>query len=147
MGTLRSAGFTLVETLVAMGLLATGLVAMAQLGVESVRAGLVAGAITQASILASSKVEQLRTGPLTPSPPGTLDANVPGHVDHLDRAGRVVGAGVDPPGDAAFTRRWAVAPAAGAPALRVVHVEARPRGEGAALTTVRVTALVGGSDP
>ena len=142
-------GFTLVETLVAAGLLAVGLVALADLGARSLRAGVVAGATTYASLLAGDKVEALRAATLAPSPPGTLDRNVAGYVDHLDRAGRVVGAGVDPPGATAFTRRWDVAALPGAPGVHVVRVEVRPRGAGEGLHTVHVAALVrgGGAAP
>ena len=48
------------------------------------------------------------TGPgLLPSPPGTLNANVPYYVDYLDGAGRTVGGG-SPPAAAVFIRRWSV---------------------------------------
>jgi hypothetical protein len=46
---------------------------------------------------------------LQPSPAGTLRANQPPFVDYLDREGRWVGNGADPPRTAVFIRRWAVA--------------------------------------
>jgi hypothetical protein len=47
---------------------------------------------------------------LAPSPAGTLDANVPPYVDHLDAAGAWVGRGTTSPPAAMFTRRWSIRP-------------------------------------
>lgn len=47
---------------------------------------------------------------LSPSPAGTLEANVPPYVDYLDGSGRWVGSGSSPPSDAAYTRRWSIRP-------------------------------------
>src|SRR5687767_5308318 len=54
-------GFSLIETLVAMGILATGLIGMAQLFTLATRQNLSARATTSATILARQKVEQLRS--------------------------------------------------------------------------------------
>jgi type II secretory pathway pseudopilin PulG len=140
----RARGFTLVETLVAACLLAVGLMALAELAVRSLRASVVAGTTTYAALLAGDKVERLRGEVLVPSPPGTLDRSVPGYVDHLDRAGRVVGVGATPPGAAAFTRRWAVVPLPGSPHVRVVHVEVRTGGITDGFAAARVVAAVRG---
>lgn len=47
---------------------------------------------------------------LNASPDGTLDGNVSGYVDYLDRNGNWVGNGVQPPVTAHYVRRWAVQP-------------------------------------
>ena len=44
------------------------------------------------------------------SPAGTLTANRPPYVDYIDRNGRWVGNGADPPRTAVFIRRWSVRP-------------------------------------
>jgi hypothetical protein len=45
---------------------------------------------------------------LLPSPPGTLDANVPLYVDYVNADGNTLGGGATPPAAAVYTRRWAV---------------------------------------
>lgn len=47
-------------------------------------------------------------GGLSPSPAGTLAANIPGYVDYLDARGGWVGTGATPPGGAVFIRRWSI---------------------------------------
>lgn len=47
---------------------------------------------------------------LNPSPAGSLDNNVPGYVDYLDRSGAWVGAGAEMPPDAHYVRRWSIEP-------------------------------------
>ena len=47
---------------------------------------------------------------LLPSPPGTLDANVPLYVDYLNADGHTLGGGATPPATAVYIRRWAVQP-------------------------------------
>jgi prepilin-type N-terminal cleavage/methylation domain-containing protein len=128
-------GFTLVEVLVALILIAcvaTGVAQLFHVGVASVQS---ARHQTSTSALAAQKLEQLRglrwalapdtglpehdastdlsTDPftdtgagLTPSPAETLAANTPGYVDYLDARGRWVGTGVSPPNRAVYIRRW-----------------------------------------
>ena len=45
---------------------------------------------------------------LQPSPAGSLTANTPPFVDYIDREGRWVGNGQDPPRNAVFIRRWSL---------------------------------------
>jgi len=134
----RDSGFSLVEVLVAAALLATALLAAAELLTHSVRTGVGVKSSTYAAVLAGRKVEELRaltlafdqnglpvtdlttntavtpeaavggTG-LTPSPDGTLTENTPGYVDYVDEFGRKVGGGVRTPA-AVYTRRWSIAP-------------------------------------
>lgn len=132
-----SPGFTLVEVLVAALLVATVVANVAALCAIATRAAAGARQQTSTSLLATQKMEQLLaltwssagslavpvsdltsdisgdppTGAglgLTPSPPGSLDRNVPGYVDYLDAAGTWVGTGAAPPPRAVFVRRWSI---------------------------------------
>jgi len=122
-------GFTLVEVLVAAGLVIVALATLAGLGLQSARASLAAAASTDAATFASARLEQLTAcDGLVPSPPGTLEANVSGYVDHVDRRGLVVGTARRPPGDAVYTRRWSIQPwAAGGDGRLVLRVVVAPR--------------------
>ena len=124
----------------AAGLLIVGLGALADLGVVSIRAGLLTRTMTYTATLASQKVEELRAGSgLVPSPSGTLLANTAGYVDHLDGLGRVVGVSSQPPRDASFTRRWSVEPWPGDPGrLLVLRVVAMSRADATADSAVAV---------
>ena len=133
-------GFSLIEVLVASGLLATAVVTLAQLFAVSTRSNLGSRNTTYASVLAEQKMEELRalawgfdasglpitdittntavnpetpnggTG-LAPSPETALQENTPGWVDYVDGFGNKVGTGGDkPPSAALWTRRWSVEP-------------------------------------
>ncbi len=147
-------GFSLIEVLVAIAVLSVALVSL--VGLFTAAAGVTALArdTTFATLLASRKVEELRAlaftydsagRPVTDTdtdtglwPPGTagaglqpaagtLAANVPGYVDHLDGFGRQVGGGAQPPGQARYTRRWQVMPLPDDPSgTLVVHVVVLP---------------------
>jgi type II secretory pathway pseudopilin PulG len=150
---LREAGFTLIEVLVAAGLLVTIAVGVAEIAGRAVAASAAARARTAATLAAVQRMEQLRAlvlsasadaasgslvrvtdlttdlsvdpasdgGPgLAPSPPATLDDNVPPYVDYLDAAGLPIGRGSTPPPSAVYIRRWAVAALPEAPDDSVV---------------------------
>lgn len=141
-------GFSLVEALIAAGLLATVAAGASHLVGRAVQDGAAARARTVAAAAALQKMEQIRSlawdddpdlttnlageqpapgGPgLRPSPAGTLDADVPPYVDHLSADGEWI----DPAaaGAAVFARRWSVEPLDGDPAtlvLRVIVTRAR----------------------
>lgn len=135
-----SSGFSLVEVLISMGILTAVSLGVAQLFAVSTRANWVARGQTSTTALAEQKMEQLRsltwgfdvdgqglpvsdtttdlasdppsaTGAgLNPSPTDSLEVNTPGYVDFLDAHGTYVGTGVNPPGTAAFIRRWSIRP-------------------------------------
>ena len=116
------AGFSLAETMVAVGLLATALVTLAQLFGISTRGNIASRNTTFASVLAEQKLEELRaltwgfdsdglpvsddstntavnpeqpnggTG-LEPSPLSALQENTVGYVDYVDQFGNKVGTG------------------------------------------------------
>ena len=122
-----------------MAILATGLIAMAQLFTVATKNNVNARATTSSTILANQKLEQLRsmswgfdviglpvsdfnsdsttlppsasggTG-LSPSPGNTLTDNVPGYVDYIDRLGQALGTGSAPPAGTAYVRRWSIEP-------------------------------------
>lgn len=138
----RNEGFSLVEVLVAVGLLTTVSLGVAQLFAVATDANVNAKALTSTSMLAAQKMEQLRAltwgfddeeaalglplsdtttdlsqypataggNGLNPSPAGTLNSNVPGYVDYLDRFGNWVGTGSTPTPGAVFIRRWSIEP-------------------------------------
>jgi type II secretory pathway pseudopilin PulG len=132
-------GFSLVEVLIATSLLATSLVALAQLFAISVKNNAVAKNGTFTQVLAGQKMEQLRgltwgfdplglpisdvatdttvspevtTGGkgLAPSPSNTLQSNTDGYVDYLDPNGNALGGGTVVPDNASFIRRWFIEP-------------------------------------
>lgn len=132
----RDRGFTLVEVLVAVLLLATLAVGAAALATAAGRAALGARTASSAQALARQKHEQLRAltwavneagvpvtdnasnisgetattgGPGTDvSPPGALDANLAGWSDYVDVDGRWVSAAALPSARASFARRWGI---------------------------------------
>ncbi len=132
-------GFSLVETIVAAGLLAGAVAVLGQMFAISMADTASARTGTFAAVLAAQKMEQLRgltwgfdiTGlPLTdtssdvalpiqsatggpglsPSPPHSLTSNVAGYVDYVDQFGRVIGGGPAIPAQAIYVRRWSVEP-------------------------------------
>ena len=133
------AGFSIVEVLVATGLLATALVALAQLFAIATATNAAARNSTITMVLAEQKVEQLRalqytfdntglpvqdtetdlavyppaaTGGkgLSPYTENTLQANTNGYVDYLDKWGQTLGGGTVIPDETAYIRRWSVEP-------------------------------------
>jgi prepilin-type N-terminal cleavage/methylation domain-containing protein len=115
-------GFTLLEVMVALGLMAGGFLALAQLLVAASRASHLSRADTMATSLAARQLEHLQSlawgcaadgttvGDLAMSPSGALDVDTAGFVDYLDDGGVAVGIGLSPPAGAMFTRRWSVEP-------------------------------------
>jgi hypothetical protein len=145
----RSNGFTLVEALFAIAILVAGVVALARVSVTATEANRRSRTLTNASVFAVQKIEQLSalawgfdafgapvtdtstdttvaparavggTG-LTASPSGTLSINTSGYCDFVDITGRLLGGGVIPPAGSAFVRRWSIAPLTADPANALV---------------------------
>jgi Tfp pilus assembly protein PilV len=133
------AGFSLVEAMLAAGMLATLAAGAAQVFAVSARGSHLARVQTLAAVLAAQKMEQLRSltwahAPggepvsdistdltsdpptdagvgLRPAPEGTLDDDVPFYADYSSAAG----VRVDARAGAAYVRRWSVAPLASDP--------------------------------
>jgi type II secretory pathway pseudopilin PulG len=116
----QSNGFTLLETVVAMGILVTVLAGIAHLFALSARQTTASAASGLGLVAAQAKLEMLRSLPLAygplgetitdpslqASPPASLREDIDGYVEYLDESGEMV----DEEADAAFTRRWAVTP-------------------------------------
>jgi type II secretory pathway pseudopilin PulG len=131
-----SAGFSLLEALVAAALLAGGVTALAHLLARS--AGQISRSedVTLALVLAQAKLEQLRAavyafdedgqrvddGLLDPSAPDALGQDSPPHVEALDRFGAILADGQRP----VFIRRWSIVPAALDPDTLTLGVCVRP---------------------
>jgi prepilin-type N-terminal cleavage/methylation domain-containing protein len=142
-------GFSLIEVMIAVSLLAVGVSAVAQLALASARAQRAASEATLAQTLARTRLEELRglawtsdagvvpisdwstdlsvtpsrpsggTG-LGVSPGGALLANVDGYCDFLDARGAWLAGGTRPPDGTAWVRRWAIdLPAALSDTVRV----------------------------
>ncbi len=133
-------GFSLMEVVIAIGLLTVVSLGVAQLFATSTRATLTARGSTSTTALAEQKMEQLRSltwgfddqgqglpvtdttsniavSPMTqngsglnPSPADSLERNVAGYVDFLDAGGNWIGTGSDVPATAVYIRRWSIQP-------------------------------------
>jgi type II secretory pathway pseudopilin PulG len=133
------AGFSLIEVVIATGLLAASVAALGQMFGLSISENTSARNGTFAAVLAEQKIEQLRgltwgfdsiglplsdfstdtatrvqmpnggTG-LTPSPSNSLTRNADGYVDYLDQFGRILGGGAMPHPQTVYIRRWSVEP-------------------------------------
>lgn len=135
-----SRGFSLVEVLIALGILTAVSLGVAQLFAVSTRANLTAKGNTFTTALAEQKLEQIRgltwgfdgdglglplsdtttnlsTHPagqdgtgLNPSPTDALESNQAGYFDYLDANGAWVGNGATRPAEAVYVRRWCILP-------------------------------------
>ena len=133
-------GFSLIEVMIAMGLLTIVSLSVAQLFAISTRQNILARGLTSTTALAEQKLEQLRaltwgfttdgsglplsdtttnlaltpataTGAgLNPSPSDALDRNTSGFVDYLDADGVWLGTGTTPPTGTVYIRRWSITP-------------------------------------
>jgi Tfp pilus assembly protein PilV len=108
----REGGFSLIEVLVAAGLLVGSLAALAFVFVFATRANADAQYATYATVLAMQKMEELRAASL----PQVVDA-----VDYADMRGTVLSGQSDPP-QAVYERRWTVEPLVTAPDALVIVV-------------------------
>ena len=133
-----SRGFSLIEVMVASAILGCAVLSVAQLVATATSATADARRVSEATLLAWQKIDELRslaftfddaglpvTDPaLAPSPAGTLTSDTDGYVERLD---------------AQYRRRWAIAPA-GNPDLLILRVRVVPAGrehELASATTLR----------
>lgn len=117
------AGTSLVEAMIAIGLLAGAVVLLASLAALAVQTNARARERTLATLIAVQKIESLAAEPdPAVSPPDTLAADTPGFVDFVDAAGQ---AGSRPDG-AVFVRRWLVSAVGGSSDLLRLTVEAAP---------------------
>jgi len=129
-------GFSLIETVIAVSLLALGVSALAQVVLFAVRASAATERLSVAQQAARARLEQLRglawtsdagTIPIsdwatdltrTPpasggaglgvSPESALASNTAGYCDFLDASGRWLSGATRAPAGAAWTRRWSI---------------------------------------
>jgi prepilin-type N-terminal cleavage/methylation domain-containing protein len=108
----KTAGFSLIEVLVASTVITVGVASLAQLFVVSAHANQIANTTSTTLLLAEQKMEELLgETDLDPSPPGTLLANTPGFIDYLDASGVSLGvASIAPPPGVGFICRWSIDP-------------------------------------
>jgi type II secretory pathway pseudopilin PulG len=92
-------GFSLLEVVIAAGMVAGAFAALAQVLAVSIASNLSARSGSAATVLAVQKMEQLRGLPWGARAPG---------VDYLDLAGNVLGEGGESPPGAVYVRRWSV---------------------------------------
>jgi type II secretory pathway pseudopilin PulG len=95
----RERGFSLIEVVMAAGLVAGAFAALAQVLAMSIASDVSARSGSAATVLAAQKMEQLRALPWGARSPG---------VDYLDQAGNVLSEGGASPPGALYTRRWSV---------------------------------------
>jgi prepilin-type N-terminal cleavage/methylation domain-containing protein len=135
-----SRGFSLVEVVVAMGILTAVSLGVAQLFATATRSNIIAKGQTSTTVLAQQKMEQIRSltwgfdtsgeglplsdttsnlsvfptakngHGLDPSPANSLESNTTGFVDFVDAGGGWVGTGLTPPSSAVYIRRWSIQP-------------------------------------
>lgn len=144
-------GTSLIEAVIAIGLLTGAVLLLASLASLAVRADARARERTLAAFLAAQKLESLAVAPqsLPLSPAGTLLEDAPGFADMVDATGRTA----DQAGGAVFVRRWSVTTLDGDASLLILSVDVAPcrrrSAQGACgdpdarvrLTTVRSRAL------
>jgi hypothetical protein len=125
-------GFSLVETIVAAGLLAGALVTLAQFVAAGVQSGAAARARAAATLMAEQKMEELRALPWA-----AIAAIPSDSTDYLDASGeeRCPGAGMAC-GDAMYVRRWSAAPAPFSTGVIIIEVDVRPVGAGHGSATI-----------
>src|SRR5262249_53785112 len=122
-------GFTLVETVTAIAIIAVALTALAQLFVIASQANADARRSSFASILATQKIEELRSlgADLTQQGDVSLSSDISGACDFLDEYGRSLGTGTSPLPGTVYIRRWSVEPIPSALDTFVLQVAAFPR--------------------
>jgi prepilin-type N-terminal cleavage/methylation domain-containing protein len=133
-----SRGFSLIEVMVASAILACAVLSVAQVVAVATSATAGARGVSEATMLAWQKVDELRglaftyddagvpvtDDGLASSPGGTLSRDTAGYIEHLDAFGQRLGDdGVEsPPRGARYRRRWAIALTGGAPDAVIVRV-------------------------
>jgi prepilin-type N-terminal cleavage/methylation domain-containing protein len=134
-----SSGFSLIEVMVASAILGCAVLSIAQLAAASTRSTAAARDVSEATLLAWQKIDQLRAlawtfddagasiddAALAPSPAGALRQDTGGWVDYLDGWGQPIGgafAGGVPPVGTRYRRRWSVAPSGANADLLILRV-------------------------
>jgi prepilin-type N-terminal cleavage/methylation domain-containing protein len=142
-------GFSLIETLVAVSIMAVALSTLAHLFIMSARANADAQRTTFASVLATQKLEQLRSqsAALAPQAVDSLSVNVAGLCDFLDEYGRPLPVGTAPPSGTVYVRRWSIesVPSSPVETLLLQVIVMRPVGPGSVQPAVGDSLAFGGA--
>jgi Tfp pilus assembly protein PilV len=112
-------GTSLIETLVALAILAVGMLSLAQLFTAATVLATTVRHLGVASVYAAQKLEEIRSGTTGP-------AVAPNGVEHLDATGVVLETAGDRRGTVVYTRQWSTRPLASAVQMRVVEVVVTP---------------------
>lgn len=103
------AGFSLIEVTVAALILATGVLATAQLLGTAAATNVAARSKTMATVLAGQKLEQLvALGWSEFATGGSISSDAPGFVEEIGATGMVVSETAQHSPLAVYTRRWAI---------------------------------------
>ena len=133
-------GFSLVEVLVAMALVASTAIGLAELFVVSSQVTHAARISSVATLAAESKRAELRARPwayvgsavlsddgLAVSPSTALTVSVAGFVDYVDVSGLPIAYALQPSSNSVYVRRWSIQPLPADPAnTLVLQVVAAP---------------------
>jgi type II secretory pathway pseudopilin PulG len=116
-------GTTLVEAIIAIGILAGAVVALAGLSSVAIRQAAIARERSVATVLALGKMEALGldVSSIAASPANAWSVDTPGYLEYLDAYGNVTGG----PGGA-YVRRWSVAPLPSDANLLAIQVDVAP---------------------
>jgi hypothetical protein len=142
-------GFSLIEAVVAAGIVAGAFAALAQMFALSIARNTSArhGSVTM--MLAGQKMEELRalTWGVGLLSGGALDSDVSGYVDYIDQDGNILATSGAIPPSSVYLRRWAVEFPPAIPDALMLQVlvtrlpsraEAAPKADAARLVTLRV---------
>ena len=117
-------GTTLVEAIIAIGILAGAVVVLAGLSSVAVRTSALARERSIATLLALQKIEDvcLSAATSSPSPANAWAVDTPGHIEYLDQYGNLV-AGT---AGRVYVRRWSVTPLPSDANLLAIQVAVAP---------------------
>jgi hypothetical protein len=118
-------GFSLVEVMIAAGLVVCLAAGSARLFAVTTRATAAAGTRTATALLAAQKIAEIQSSlassnGVEPAAGGSLDTSASPFVDYTDASGSPVTGGGTPPRAAVFVRRWSVQPLPSNPARLLV---------------------------
>ena len=118
-----TSGTTLVEAVVAIGILTGAVTSLAGLSHMAIRSAMLARERSMAAIYSLQKMEALcrDVRSLATSPGDSLANDTPGFIEYLDPRGTVTASGSQ-----AFVRRWSVTPVAFDANLLAIQVEVAP---------------------
>jgi type II secretory pathway pseudopilin PulG len=116
-------GTTLVEAVVAIGILAGAVVALAGLASVATRASTLARERSMAAILALQKIEAVSqdVGSTPASPVNAWAVDTPGYVEYLDAHGDLITGG-----GRVYVRRWSISPLPSDANLLAIQVAVAP---------------------